>query len=114
MLVNTEISTIYIWLYLPSQRHHIETDGEHTLAYCVAPGLRAHIITNTPSLYTLPSWSNKFCCLLVVVVVVVVVVVAMKSPRRGALNNNGEMIDSVSARNLNYISGWILLENLLN
>ena len=25
----------------------------------------------------------------------------MKSPRRGAENNNGEMIDSVSARNLN-------------
>ena len=32
LLVNTEISTIYIWLYLPShQAHHIQTDGGHTL-----------------------------------------------------------------------------------
>ena len=37
----------------------------------------------------------------------------MKSGRRAAENNNGDMIDSVSARNLNDILGEILLENLI-
>ena len=37
----------------------------------------------------------------------------MKSGRRTAENNNGDMIDSVSARNLNDILGEILLENLI-